>query len=33
MAATKTFLLNEKINVMAQKAYKSVQIIFNVDAI
>jgi primosomal protein N' (replication factor Y) (superfamily II helicase) len=33
MAATKTFLLNEKINVMAQKAFKSVQIIFNVDAI
>ncbi len=33
MAATKAFLLNEKINVMAQKAYKSVQIIFNVDAI
>jgi primosomal protein N' (replication factor Y) (superfamily II helicase) len=33
MAATKTFLLNEKINVLAQKAYKSVQIIFNVDAV
>ncbi len=33
MAATKTFLQNEKINIMAQKAYKSVQIIFNVDAI